>query len=98
MIDRSSDLSQPVDALNESEQLKARSRYLRGGIAEGLQDPLTGAVPGDMSVAPIALTSSAGMIVKSIGSATKPATFTIEVRDGLTDIKTDGKPKHRKTS
>ncbi|HBL88009.1 MAG TPA: sulfite reductase, partial [Alcanivorax sp.] len=47
MIDRSSDLSQPVDALNESEQLKARSRYLRGGIAEGLQDPLTGAVPGD---------------------------------------------------
>ncbi len=47
MIDRSSDLSQPVDALNESEQLKARSRHLRGGIAEGLQDPMTGAVPGD---------------------------------------------------
>ncbi len=47
MIDRDSDLSQPVETLHDSEQLKARSRYLRGGIAEGLEDPLTGAVSGD---------------------------------------------------
>ncbi len=46
-IDRSSDISQPVNHLNDNEQLKARSRYLRGEIAEGLVDPLTGAVPGD---------------------------------------------------
>lgn len=46
-IDRSSDLSQPANQLHDNEQLKARSRYLRGDIAEGLADPLTGAVPGD---------------------------------------------------
>jgi sulfite reductase (NADPH) hemoprotein beta-component len=46
-VDRSCDLSQPVELLNSNEQFKARSNYLRGDIAEGLQDPLTGAVPGD---------------------------------------------------
>jgi len=47
MIDRSMDISQPVDSLHSNEQLKARSRHLRGNIAEGLEDRLTGAVPGD---------------------------------------------------
>lgn len=46
-IDRSNDVSQPVKLLHDNEQLKARSRYLRGDIAEGLANPLTGAVPGD---------------------------------------------------
>lgn len=46
-VDRSCDLSQPVELLNSNEQFKARSNYLRGDIAEGLRDPLTGAVPGD---------------------------------------------------
>lgn len=46
-VDRSSDLTQPVADLNDNEQLKARSNFLRGTIAEGLQEPLTGAVPGD---------------------------------------------------
>lgn len=46
-IDRGSDLSQPLDTLHANEQLKARSNYLRGNIAEGLRDALTGAVPGD---------------------------------------------------
>lgn len=46
-IDRSNDVSQPVKLLHDNEQLKARSRYLRGDIAKGLADPLSGAVPGD---------------------------------------------------
>ncbi len=46
-IDRSCDISQDVATLNANEQLKARSRYLRGDILEGLKDPITGAVPGD---------------------------------------------------
>jgi sulfite reductase (NADPH) hemoprotein beta-component len=46
MIDRSCDLTQDPDTLNENERLKSQSRYLRGNIAEGLQDTLTGAVPG----------------------------------------------------
>lgn len=46
-VDRSCDLSQDVATLHANEQLKARSRYLRGSIAEGLRAPLTGAVPGD---------------------------------------------------
>ncbi len=44
---RSVDLSQPVDSLHANEQLKQRSNYLRGTIARGLEDTLTGAVPGD---------------------------------------------------
>jgi sulfite reductase (NADPH) hemoprotein beta-component len=44
---RDCDLSQPLQDLNANEQLKQRSRYLRGNIAEGLKERLTGAVPGD---------------------------------------------------
>jgi sulfite reductase (NADPH) hemoprotein beta-component len=33
--------------LNEVEQIKSRSRYLRGSIADGLIDPLTGAIAAD---------------------------------------------------
>ncbi|MBM7333416.1 MAG: NADPH-dependent assimilatory sulfite reductase hemoprotein subunit [Alcanivorax sp.] len=47
MIQRDRDLSQPLDTLHDNEQLKARSRHLRGTIAEGLEDTLTGAVPGE---------------------------------------------------
>src|SRR5690606_3698961 len=47
---RSSDLTQDVATLNGNEQLKARSRYLRGDILTGLKDPITGAVPGDDSL------------------------------------------------
>ncbi|MDX9875736.1 MAG: sulfite reductase, partial [Spongiibacteraceae bacterium] len=46
-VDRSSDLSQPVSELHDNEKLKARSNYLRGTIAGGLKDSVTGAVPGD---------------------------------------------------
>ncbi len=46
-LDRSRDRSQPVDNLNSNEQLKARSRYLRGTIARGLLEASTRAVPGD---------------------------------------------------
>jgi sulfite reductase (NADPH) hemoprotein beta-component len=45
--DRSRDLSQPLEKLHPNETLKAGSNYLRGTIAEGLRDPLTGAIPGD---------------------------------------------------
>ena len=45
--DRSSDLSQPVATLHSNEQLKHGSHYLRGTIAIGLKNSLTGAVPGD---------------------------------------------------
>lgn len=44
---RTCDLTQPVEQLHSNEQLKAHSRYLRGNIAEGLEVPFTGAVPGD---------------------------------------------------
>jgi sulfite reductase (NADPH) hemoprotein beta-component len=43
-IDRSRDLSQPLDRLGPDETLKANSRQLRGTIAESLLDELTGAV------------------------------------------------------
>jgi sulfite reductase (NADPH) hemoprotein beta-component len=36
-----------VATLHDNEQLKARSRHLRGDIAVGLDDPITGALPGD---------------------------------------------------
>jgi len=42
--DRSRDISQPLDKLNPLERIKWESNYLRGTIAEGLEDPLTGAV------------------------------------------------------
>ena len=47
MIQRDRDLSQPVETLHENEKLKGRSHNLRGAIAHGLEDALTGAVPGD---------------------------------------------------
>ena len=46
-LDRSRDRSQPVAKLCSNEQLKARSRFLRGDIAQGLIDSSTRAVPGD---------------------------------------------------
>lgn len=46
-MDRSRDLSQPLENLNPAEGVKAGSDFLRGSIAEGLLDPLTGAIPGD---------------------------------------------------
>jgi sulfite reductase (NADPH) hemoprotein beta-component len=45
--DRGRDRSQPLEKLHPNETIKAQSRYLRGTIAAGLQEPLTGAVPGD---------------------------------------------------
>lgn len=47
MIVRDSDLSQPLESLHDNERLKAGSRHLRGNIAQGLEVPITGAVPGD---------------------------------------------------
>jgi sulfite reductase (NADPH) hemoprotein beta-component len=46
-IDRSRDLSQPLEKLSPDEALKAGSDQLRGTIAVGLSSELTGAVPGD---------------------------------------------------
>jgi sulfite reductase (NADPH) hemoprotein beta-component len=45
--DRSRDASQPLDKLHPDETLKANSDQLRGGIVEGLADPITRAVPGE---------------------------------------------------
>jgi len=47
ILDRSHDLSQPLDKLGPDETLKAKSDQLRGTIAQGLADEITGAVPGD---------------------------------------------------
>ena len=44
-VDRSRDLSQPLDRLGPDERMKDRSDYLRGTIATGLLDRITGAVP-----------------------------------------------------
>ncbi len=44
VVDRSKDVSQPLDRLGPDEQLKADSDYLRGSIMEALVDPITGAV------------------------------------------------------
>lgn len=44
-IDRSHDLSQPLDRLSADERMKDASDYLRGTIALGLLDRITGAVP-----------------------------------------------------
>ncbi|RUU51779.1 sulfite reductase, partial [Mesorhizobium sp. M2C.T.Ca.TU.009.01.2.1] len=46
-IDRSRDLSQPLERLGPDETLKANSDQLRGTIAAGLAEELTAAVPGD---------------------------------------------------
>jgi sulfite reductase (NADPH) hemoprotein beta-component len=47
VVDRSKDLSQPLDRLSPDERLKKSSNYLRGTIATGLLDRITGAVPAD---------------------------------------------------
>ena len=44
MIDRSTDISQPLDKLDPDETLKANSDYLRGNIATDLLDRITGSV------------------------------------------------------
>lgn len=44
-IDRSRDVSQPLDRLGPDERMKDASNFLRGTIAEGLLDRITGAVP-----------------------------------------------------
>jgi sulfite reductase (NADPH) hemoprotein beta-component len=46
-IDRSKDLSQPLDRLGPDETLKRDSDYLRGTIDVGLLDRITGALPVD---------------------------------------------------
>ena len=45
-LDRSRDLSQPLEKLGPDETLKAQSDQLRGTIAQGLRDEITAAVPG----------------------------------------------------
>ena len=45
-VDRSHDISQPLEKLNPDETLKANSDQLRGTIAAGLEAELTAAVPG----------------------------------------------------
>ncbi len=47
LIDRSKDLSQPLDRLSADERLKKSSDYLRGTISTGLLDRITGAVATD---------------------------------------------------
>jgi len=44
-LDRSRDLSQPLERLSADERMKAASDYLRGTISDGLLDRITGAVP-----------------------------------------------------
>ncbi|KUM25034.1 sulfite reductase [Mesorhizobium loti] len=46
-IDRSRDVSQPLDKLGLDETMKANSDQLRGTIAAGLVEELTAAVPGN---------------------------------------------------
>jgi sulfite reductase (NADPH) hemoprotein beta-component len=44
MVDRSTDISQPLERLSPDETLKASSQYLRGNIALDLIDRITGSV------------------------------------------------------
>jgi len=46
-VDRSRDISQPLEKLGPDETMKANSDQLRGTIAAGLEVELTAAVPGD---------------------------------------------------
>jgi len=46
-VDRSRDISQPLEKLSPDETMKANSDQLRGTIAAGLEVELTAAVPGD---------------------------------------------------
>ena len=43
-VDRSCDISQPLEKLHPDERLKLQSNYLRGTIVQSLADPITGAV------------------------------------------------------
>ncbi|HRO59051.1 MAG TPA: assimilatory sulfite reductase (NADPH) hemoprotein subunit [Burkholderiaceae bacterium] len=43
-VDRSCDISQPLEKLHPDERMKAASNYLRGTIIDSLVDPVTGAV------------------------------------------------------
>jgi sulfite reductase (NADPH) hemoprotein beta-component len=44
-VDRSRDVSQPLDRLGPDERMKDASDYLRGTISTGLLDRITGAMP-----------------------------------------------------
>jgi len=44
---RKNDLSSPVEQLHSNEQLKLRSRYLRGTLEQSLADPASGSVAAD---------------------------------------------------
>lgn len=46
-IERNHDLTQPLETLHASEQLKASSHFLRGTIAEGLENTVTGSLCHD---------------------------------------------------
>lgn len=47
---RKNDLSTPVEQLHSNEQLKLRSRYLRGTIEQSLADPVTASIAPDDSL------------------------------------------------
>ncbi|MEO1969479.1 MAG: NADPH-dependent assimilatory sulfite reductase hemoprotein subunit [Sphingomonadaceae bacterium] len=49
-FDRSRDLSQPLDRLGPDETMKDGSDFLRGSIAQGLLDRITGAMPSENDV------------------------------------------------
>lgn len=49
-IERSHDISQPLDRLGPDERMKDASNFLRGTIADGLLDRITGAIPSDDDV------------------------------------------------
>ncbi|MBM0105977.1 NADPH-dependent assimilatory sulfite reductase hemoprotein subunit [Steroidobacter sp. S1-65] len=44
---RKNDLSTPVEQLHSNEQLKLRSRFLRGTLEQSLAEPLTGSIAAD---------------------------------------------------
>lgn len=44
---REFDITMPLESLHDNERLKHGSRLLRGNIAAGLQNTMTGALPGD---------------------------------------------------
>jgi len=46
-VDRSQDITQPLDNLHENERIKAESNYLRGTLTDSLADRITGAVLGN---------------------------------------------------
>ncbi|GAB6068364.1 assimilatory sulfite reductase (NADPH) hemoprotein subunit [Methylothermus subterraneus] len=45
MLKRDADLSQPLEKLHPNEKIKHQSRYLRGTLAEGLEDRITAGFP-----------------------------------------------------